>query len=179
MPQRDLQSDFEINFDKSCILPTKCVTYLGIELDLENRKIKLTRTMFDKLSRALNFAAGPALLAQKFLAKLGGLVNFVCSAIGLPSVWTQLALSESARACELNHALPREWVDFCKKSPPRGRTVWTNASLQDMATLEGLQVHFINCPDPRLSINDREYLAALLGFARVPCSLFIDNMSAI
>lgn len=33
----------------------------------------------------------------------------------------------------------------------------------------------IDYPDPTFSINDREYLAVLLGLSRVPCRLFGDN----
>lgn len=55
----------------------------------------------------------------------------------------------------------------------------TDASLQGMATLEGDQVSLINCPDPAFSINDREYLAALLGLSRVSCGLFGNNTCSL
>lgn len=122
-----------------------------------------------KLRRALDFAAGPASLARKFWSRFGGLINFVCSSLGLPSMWTQLVLAGSARAVLFRFAVSRFWVSFVKNSPLGSRAIWTDGSLE----------HLIECPDPAFGINDRKYLAAVLGFSRVLCSLFIDSMSTI
>lgn len=134
--------------------------------------------MFNKVSSAVGRATNQAGLLRKLWSQLEGLVNFINSALGLPAFWTQVTLSGDARMSLLKKALPRGQINFQKLSPLGYREVWTDASLQGMATLERDRVRLIQCPDSAFSINDREYLAALLGLSRVPCRLFGDNPSS-
>lgn len=52
-----LVSDLSINFKKSVLVPVKVITYLGVSIDLQLKKLCLTCKMFNKVISALNCAA--------------------------------------------------------------------------------------------------------------------------
>lgn len=50
------------------------------------------------------------------MGQVGGFVNFVCSALGLPFMWVKLALAGDARVLLLKRAVPLSWMAFEKKT---------------------------------------------------------------
>lgn len=66
--------------------PRRSLTYLGFNINIGDGCFRLSQVMKEKPPRALNYASRAPGLAQKFWQRLGGLVNFVCTAFGLLGV---------------------------------------------------------------------------------------------
>lgn len=82
------KTDLAINIKKLVLSPRRRLTYLGFEIDLAKRSLKVTNVMRGKYVRALDYAARPLGLVSKFWQRLAGLINFVSGSLGLPAFWT-------------------------------------------------------------------------------------------
>lgn len=102
-----MKSDANVDFKKSVLKPISLLTYPGIRINIKEKQIRLIDKVFNKVMRVVNFTANQAELARKFWSRFGGLINFITSALDLPSFLTQLALSGF-----LAKALPRGWLAF-------------------------------------------------------------------
>lgn len=100
------KSDLAINVGKSVLSPRRGLTYLGFEIDLGWRLLKVAGAMRNKLLQALDHAARSLGLAAKFWQRL--------AALDLPAFCTQLALAGRARVTLLAKALPKDDVRFDK-----------------------------------------------------------------
>lgn len=87
-----------VNIDKSVLVPTHALVYLGIRVDRRRLMVSLTSQMANRVRRGMKYASKPR--PKKYWQRLAGLLNFVQTVLKWPFLVIQQAhLQDSRISC--------------------------------------------------------------------------------
>ena len=174
---------FNVNMRKSIVEPTRRLTYLGLDIDLSQRRIMVSPLTQRRVSRAIGLVPNRGVL---FAQKVAGYVNFIRTVARLPLqiISTILARDPALKQWARDGMLDHPWVfssnDYHERFRAHPTPLYSDATPTQVGWHDGQTGLALELPRP-LPIYLAELLAGLLAsvIARPASTVWVDNSAAL
>lgn len=172
-----------INHAKSVLTPTHTLTYLGIKVDLLEKRLSITDKLRDRVLQAISDVPNKSLL---YAQRLAGFVNFVRPISRLPlQLISEIlrrnpSLPDSISRDMFSHTWDFDATDYSDRFCEHTKWIATDATPTQIGLADPSGTVSIKLP-VELPIYEAELLGALcaLFIAPATCTIYVDNVAAL
>lgn len=174
-----MTTSLQINLRKSQLAPTRRITFLGMEIDLDQTGMRLSSSARRKMMTwHRHLATHPELLQNpRIRQQMAGFHNFYARHCRLPQCLVQLCLLGSPLAIGLHALYPTTWITY--RNPAIIEPVtYTDATPTQIAIIQpaaGLALTYSHTGNQYYN----EYLALFSAMAHGASHLATDNLPAL
>lgn len=169
-------STFSFNREKCHLTPTKIITYLGIEIDLTLRTLKLKESFVNKLQAEFKNVKNK-IITLRYKQRLAGLINFARIPLKLPLQVVLTAYHSPFKLYCFSHIFHSQPVSVIKTLSQS--TVYTDATETQIGLIDPLnnKLEVYKCNN---NILENEYLGIWAAHIIRPDALIVtDNRAAM